>query len=68
MDGPSHPLPVDGQIWASAMVVLESVRRGPSGAVEGRARRWGPSRGTASTGRGTGACPERKHRIHGPVV
>jgi hypothetical protein len=36
MDGPSHPLPVDGQIWASAMVVLDSVRRGVARAVAGR--------------------------------
>lgn len=27
MDGPSHPLTVDGLIWASSMVMLDSVRR-----------------------------------------
>jgi hypothetical protein len=36
MDGPSHPLTVGGLIWASAMVVLDSVRRGVACAVAGR--------------------------------
>jgi hypothetical protein len=47
MDGPSHPLTVDGLIWVSAMVVLDSVRRGVARAVAGA--RWLLGLGIAAT-------------------
>jgi hypothetical protein len=63
MDGPSHPLTVDtGLIWASAMVVLDSVRRGLARAVAGR----GGCLASASRPRsadvayGPGAWPDRR--------